>query len=195
MQLSLNDRGQLRHFGIALSQNTHKELMSAYANMRADVLRFLTARLGNAALAEDVYQDLFLRLQAAHLPEGIRDPRGFVLKSAYNLANETLRARRRQALRDANWTEATTSRMGVEAVAQERAADDALDAKRKLATLAAAIAELPPRCREVFTLCRVQGQTHREVSDALGITTKAVEKHITTALKHLTSKLGRRDAS
>lgn len=169
--------------------------MDAYTAMRAEMLRFLTARLGNPAMAEDVYQELFLRLQAAQVPPDIRDPRSFLYKSAYNLANETTRARRRQAVREANWTDATVSKVGIEAVVEDRAADDALEAKQKLATLVATIAELPPRCREVFTLCRVQGQTHREVAEALGISTKAVEKHITVALKHLAERLGRRYAS
>jgi RNA polymerase sigma factor (sigma-70 family) len=163
--------------------------------MRAEMLRFLTARLGNPAVAEDVYQDLFLRIQTAQVPQDLRDPRSFLYRSAYNLANEAMRARRRQALREAHWTDYTTSQVGKETVAQERAADEALDAKQRLETLAAIIAELPPRCREVFILCRVQGRPHREVADCLGISTKAVEKHITAALRHLTDRLGRRYAS
>jgi RNA polymerase sigma-70 factor (ECF subfamily) len=42
---------------------------------------------------------------------------------------------------------------------------------------------LPPRCREVFIMSRQEGKTNREISKALGISEKAVEKHITKALK------------
>ena len=45
------------------------------------------------------------------------------------------------------------------------------------------INSLPARCREVFVMSRHEGKTNREISNALGISEKAVEKHITKALK------------
>lgn len=45
------------------------------------------------------------------------------------------------------------------------------------------INSMPPRCREVFMMSRHEGKTNREIADMLGITEKAVEKHITKALK------------
>jgi len=45
------------------------------------------------------------------------------------------------------------------------------------------INSLPARCREVFVMSRHDGKTNREISNALGISEKAVEKHITKALK------------
>ncbi len=171
------------------------QLVAAYGELREELLRFLTARLGNIAAAEDVYQELFLRLRAAIPSAELRDARSFIYRSAYNLANEQARAMRRREARDAKWIDQTTDLMGGEAVAPERAADEVLAAKQRLQAVTQAIAELPPRCREVFTLCRVRGLGHREVAESLGISTKAVEKHITVALKHLAVKLqGHNDA-
>jgi RNA polymerase sigma-70 factor, ECF subfamily len=48
-----------------------------------------------------------------------------------------------------------------------------------------AIENLPDRCREVFLLSRYDGLKNREVADKLGISLKAVEKHITVALQRL----------
>ncbi len=42
--------------------------------------------------------------------------------------------------------------------------------------------ELPPRCREIFTMSRFEGLKNREIADKLGISVKVVEKHISKAL-------------
>lgn len=43
--------------------------------------------------------------------------------------------------------------------------------------------ELPPRCREVFFLSRFKDLKNREIAEALNISEKVVEKHISRALK------------
>ncbi len=45
------------------------------------------------------------------------------------------------------------------------------------------LAELPPRCREVFILSRLDGKKNKEVAEKLNISVKAVESQITKALK------------
>ena len=57
--------------------------------------------------------------------------------------------------------------------------------------LHAALGELPPRCRLVFSLSRDEGLKNREIAARLGISTTAVEKHIAKALRHLSLRLGR----
>lgn len=52
-----------------------------------------------------------------------------------------------------------------------------------------AIAALPPRCQAVFSLSRFENLSNKEIADHLGISLKAVEKHITMALKTLRIKL------
>ncbi len=48
---------------------------------------------------------------------------------------------------------------------------------------------LPVKCREVFKLSRAQHKSNKEIAQTLGISEKAVEKHITKALKHLRASL------
>lgn len=50
--------------------------------------------------------------------------------------------------------------------------------RRRLAALAAAIAALPPRCREVFVLHKIHEIPQGEVAARLDISPKTVEKHL-----------------
>lgn len=45
------------------------------------------------------------------------------------------------------------------------------------------LGDLPPRCREVFILSRMEGKKNQEVAEALEISVKSVEAQITKALK------------
>ena len=161
-------------------------LMSEYLAMREVLLRFLTARLGDPAAADDVYQELFVRLRGGALPQDLTNPKGYLFRMAYNLANELARARRRQEARDMQWTDATTQKVGADTISDTAAADDALASKERLAAVMRAVEGLPPKTREVFVMCRVRGLSHREIAAVMGISTKTVEKHMTAALKHLT---------
>lgn len=44
------------------------------------------------------------------------------------------------------------------------------------------MSQLPPRCREIFTMSRFEGMKNREIAERLDISVKVVEKHITKAL-------------
>ena len=49
--------------------------------------------------------------------------------------------------------------------------------------IAAAIQEMPPRCRSIYLLCRIEGMSHAEISKDLQISKKTIEKQMTKALK------------
>lgn len=51
------------------------------------------------------------------------------------------------------------------------------------------LANLPPRCREVFQLSRREFKTNKEIAEQLGISEKTVENQLTKALKILKSGL------
>lgn len=50
---------------------------------------------------------------------------------------------------------------------------------------------LPPRCREVFIMSRMDGLKNKEIASRLQISEKAVEKQITIALKAFRKMLGK----
>ena len=55
--------------------------------------------------------------------------------------------------------------------------------------ITAAVAELPPACREVFMLSRTQGLRYAEIAETLGISVKTVESQMGKALRHMRTRL------
>ena len=62
--------------------------------------------------------------------------------------------------------------------------DDAVEAKERVQLLQDAIAELPPKCRQVFLLHKFMELSHAEISGRLGISKNMVEKHVMKAMTH-----------
>ncbi len=58
----------------------------------------------------------------------------------------------------------------------------ALASQQALRLLVAAIEALPPRCRDVFVLCRIHEYTQPAAAEYLGISLKTVEKHLRLGL-------------
>lgn len=53
----------------------------------------------------------------------------------------------------------------------------------------AIVGDLPERQKEIFTLSRTEGLSHKEIASKLQITTKTVEYHISLAVKSLKTRL------
>jgi RNA polymerase sigma factor (sigma-70 family) len=165
-------------------------LIAAYLRKRADLVRFFTLRTGSAAVAEDIVQDLFLKISAMEAPADLRSPEAFLYRVGSNLMLDRAKQQRRQAARDGAWIRETVGG-GPNPVAQEPAADATVDARQRLARLTAAVDSLPPQIARAFRLHKFEGLTHAEVADRLGVSRSAVEKYIMTALKSLMAERDR----
>jgi RNA polymerase sigma-70 factor, ECF subfamily len=152
----------------------------------AALVRFAERLLSDRARAEEAVQDVMLSLwrQRASL---------YRHTSAQAWLFRATRNRALNVLRHDRVTDRTEA--GVMSAAQLReleladAADDALSEAEMYAAVAAAIDELPPKCRRVFLLSRVDGLPHAQICARLGIGQKAVEAHITRAMRTLRQRL------
>lgn len=164
-------------------------LVSTYLERRADLQRFFTLRLRSATAAEDLVQEIFIRLAAADAPRDILNPAAYLYRLGSNLMLDRLRGERRAWRRDAAWLESQTHRLGDEEVSGEPSAESAVAARQRLAILRAALLDLSPQTQRVFRMHKFEGMSHPQVADALGISRSAVEKHMMAALKHLAARL------
>lgn len=159
-------------------------LIDIYLERRAELLRFFTARMRSEAAAEDLVQEIYLRLRELGPQEVVHHPGSFIYRLGYNLMLDKVRSETRRGRRNAAWAELQPN-VGPRGCLEQTDPDDALDARRRLDRILEAIGSLPPRTQEVFRLHKLQGLTHTEVAVRLGISRSSVEKHMITVLKLL----------
>ena len=140
--------------------------------------RFLVRLLGNATDAADAHQETYLRMLAALSRTRIEQPSAFLFQVAHNVA---LRMRNRQRL-EGRLFRCTTDTGWTDIVDGHALPERQVMARQELKRLAVAIDALPPRCREVFLLVRIDGLSNGEAAARLGISRNMVEKHLVKAL-------------
>lgn len=155
---------------------------------RGDLLRFLAARCGDADTAQDLLQELWLKLAASD-PGPIANGRAYLMRAANNLALDALRARRRAMTRDRRWLGEDADGEMVERPDPSPRADEALLEAEEAAVLSAAITRLPEGARRALRLYRFEGMKQQEIAEVMGITRSGVEKHLALAMKHLRDSL------
>lgn len=154
-----------------------------YLRHHAALRRFLRRLLRCEDAAAEVAQDAYLRLLRRAPQRPPDNPRAYLFQVAANAARDRLASERRRngvidggALPEA----AACARSDVEAEAM---------ARDRLRILAAAVDDLPPRCRQVFLLSRLDGLGNGEIAARLGISRNMVEKHIIKAMMHCRQRL------
>ena len=132
----------------------------------APLTAFAGRMLGNRWEAEDVAQEVFLRVWAdtRRWRPGAAKLRTWLFRVAYNLSVDRLR-RRREAPLDAVAERADPSPDVVERLVKRETAQ----------RVAAAVAALPERQRAAIVLCHNEGLGNIEAADVLGVSVEAVE--------------------
>jgi RNA polymerase sigma-70 factor (ECF subfamily) len=170
---------------------TDDPLLAVYLERRANLLRFLAARAGSLAVAEDLAQELYLRLAGRDRAQAVTNPVALLYRMAFNLMLDRARGEARSAARDTAWRQIARTEVGGVEIADEPPADEAAASAQRLRQLIAAVADLPPQAGRAFRLHKLEGLSHAETARTMGLSVKAVEKHISAALKALTAKLAR----
>lgn len=155
---------------------------------RPSLLRLARRILGDASQAEDITQILWLRVQRITDPAAIKDKRAYLYRLALNLTSDQMRSRKRG---EAIFDNAVDGHRLIDVAPTTEAR---IIHRQRLDLLSAAIDELPPRCREVFILRRIEGLTPAQVADRLDITPNAVAKHVRHAISHCQKRLAEQEA-
>lgn len=129
---------------------------------------------------DDLVQEAYERLFRARSRGTVANARSFLYTAAKNLACDHFRRSRSVAVAD------------VEALAISEETPDAaesLSRAQELAILGEAIASLPPRCRDVFTLRRLHELSYAEISERLGISEHTINAQLAIGIARCRSFL------
>lgn len=152
-------------------------LEAVFMANRPALERFLRARCGDATEAEDLIQDLWLKLPSANGP--VSEPLAYLYRMANNLVLDRRRSRVRREHRDDAWS--VISGGGVAGVSDAPTAEHTLITKERLAIVETALKGLGQRTFSIFRRYRIDGVGQRDIANEHGISLSAVEKHLQKA--------------
>lgn len=164
-----------------------RDFAGLYRATVAPLRRYLARMLGDASEAQDIAHDAYLRVYRATMVQPADRPEALLYTTARRLAINRLKRRRiAPFVAEPADTDAASSAPGV---AQE------VIARQELRDLENAIATLPPGCRSVLLLRKVELLSHAEIAARLGIAISTVEKQHARALRLLRAELIRQTGS
>jgi RNA polymerase sigma factor (sigma-70 family) len=137
---------------------------------------FLQRRFPTIGDVDDVVQETYARILRAREAGAATPTRAYLFVVARNVALDLVRRHRTVSLEG-------LGNLGLSAVVEERPdAAEALSHEQELELLAAAMQALPPRCRQILTLRRIHGLSHRAIAEQLGIAEGTVNAQLAIGL-------------
>ncbi|HVV28424.1 MAG TPA: RNA polymerase sigma factor [Rhizomicrobium sp.] len=151
--------------------------------------RFLQRNRCSAAEIADLSQETYVRIyETAHRERPVL-VKPFLFQIARNLMIDRLRKQSVVSLEtvaDFDWINIPDDKPSSETQTA---------ARQELRLLQAALDDLPPRCRQIVMMRRVEGLSQKEVAQRLGITVETVETQIAKGMRLLAQAIGGRRAA
>ena len=151
--------------------------------LRACLYRYARNVADVDELLQETYEHL-LAAGAAPEREEVRSIRAFALTVARNVALSWLRHRQVVPI------ELVADLEALETLDDRDQVEEIVNSHQELALLTQAVARLPERCRQVFTLRKVYGFSQKEIAASLSISENTVEQHLAKGVRLCTAALG-----
>jgi RNA polymerase sigma factor (sigma-70 family) len=154
----------------------------------APLLSYFLRRIRDRTQAEDLVQDVLLRVIRARESGAIENPESYVFKVAANLLKDLRRRAGRHPILVPHSIEGDPLDGPPETLVDERSPERVLIGQMTLAGVLKALEELSEPTRNVFILFRLEQMKQKDIATLLGISQGSVEKHVMKAALHLTRR-------
>ncbi|MGH8188102.1 MAG: RNA polymerase sigma factor [Steroidobacteraceae bacterium] len=149
-------------------------------NWNAGLTRFLRRRLPQQIDAEDLAQEVYVRLLRIEKLDLIEEPQAYLYRVASNVASEWRMRACHSKPHSADELDTLVAATTPEALLDETDFARQLDA---------ALRGMTPMIRTIIYLKLRDGMSHEEIARHLGITTRMVRRLLTTGYAHLRSTI------
>jgi len=143
-----------------------------YRRYGATLRRFIRARVRSETEAEDVLQDVFLRICRRGDLESLQSPGAVLFKTSFRLSLNAIRRRKSSPIDGGCEVER------LELPNADRSPEEALIVRQMMESLSRSFGALPAQCRRVLSLRTVDGLSYEEMSAQLGLSISTLEKHV-----------------
>ena len=166
---------------LLLKQSNQEAFTTLYKKYWKQVYNFSRLYLTSQSVAEEVVQEVFIKVWEARdfMREG-DNFKGLLFIITRNLIFNMHRKNLNEDFYKMTVLSAMESSYDIE---------EEIDAKNLSEYIDLLIADLPPRRREIFNLSRKENKSYKEISQLLGVSEKTVENQIGEALKFLRKNL------
>lgn len=152
------------------------------------LLRYLRRVWSRRDDVHDLRQEIYVRVYEAARKVRPSAPRAFMLATARNLVAD--RIRRSRVVR----IEAVGDPDVLNVMADELTPERKLSAWQELKRVGRAFNDLPPRCRQIVWLKKVDELSMREVAEVLGLSVRTVENQVLKGMRLLSDTVYGSDA-
>lgn len=158
---------------------------------RSPLISYFGRRIGNRAEAEDLTQEVFVRILAAAERGPIENAEALVFVTAGNLLKDRSRRARNHGHIDIDKVEKHHDARVAGEFSEDRDPERVLLGKESVADMLAALDELGERTRDIFILFRLENMKQKEIAALFNIGRSTVEKEVMRATLHLAKRFGR----
>lgn len=151
-------------------------------NFRLPLTAFFMRRTGSRTEAEDLTQEVFIRL----LRHAERVDHVYAKHYVFTAATNLLRDRARQADARKTLTFADLEQCSSPALIEEINPERVVVGRQSLGSIVDALRNLDQRTRDIFVLYRFESMKQSEIAKLFDLSLSSVEKHLAKALAHLT---------
>ena len=165
----------------ALSSGNWSALRELYNRYWDDLFHTAFKKTKSREVAEELVQDLFVELWQRRATLNVKHPEGYLHTAIRYAVIDYIRLQARQA----DFLEFQESFAEVKTNSME----EALSYDDLVYRIEDELSKMPEKTQEVFRLSRFDGQSIPEISDKMSLSEKAIEYHLSKALKILRAHL------
>lgn len=157
-------------------------------------MSFFLRRVSDRAEAEDLTQEVFIRLLASVDRNPIQDADAFVFRIATNLLRD--RARRAGVRAAAQLAEIDSTLVSIvtREFLEDRDPERVFLGRERVEAALRALGELGERTRDIYILFRLEAMKQRDIAALYGVSASTVEKEVMRANLHLARRLTEPDS-